>query len=161
MAASLLFPELAFLYTPATAPTRRLSGPARSLSGAAFFRRSYSYTAGIGVRTRVVRGEEDVLPRETRESELVEKLNGYPLNGNGAASSSSNGSASYYVDERESVEGNGSLVKYMKGNGAAASRLAKEVEVVEAVEEGRKRRIEEIGKEEAWFKQSGPQVEVK
>ncbi|XP_030463252.2 protein ACTIVITY OF BC1 COMPLEX KINASE 8, chloroplastic isoform X1 [Syzygium oleosum] len=180
MAASLLFPDLAFLSAPrAAAPTRRLSSLSpRALAGtvASFSssrrRRSGSGSrraAGIGVRARVVKEEEGV---------LVENLNGYPSNGNGAASTSSgggggggdasysNGSAGYHADERgRSAEDNGSLVKYVEGNGSAAagasaSRLLKEVEVVEATEEGRKRRIEEIGKEDAWFKQSGPQVEV-
>ncbi|XP_030527421.1 protein ACTIVITY OF BC1 COMPLEX KINASE 8, chloroplastic [Rhodamnia argentea] len=168
MAASLLFPELAFLSTQATAPTRRLSVSSRSLSRTAFSRRSNNPSvARTRVRARVVK-EDDVLPQEARETELVEKLNGYPSTCNGAASPSSgggddaysNGSAGHYVEEMGSAEGNGSLVKYAKGNGGPTSQLLKEVEVVEATEEGRKRRIEEIGKEEAWFKQSGPQVEV-
>ncbi|KAF8019093.1 hypothetical protein BT93_H3846 [Corymbia citriodora subsp. variegata] len=168
-AASLLLPDLAFF---SSVPTRRrFSVSTRSLSRTACFssrRRSSSSSslpARIRVRARVAKEEGVVLPPpETREGELVEKLNGYPSNGNGAASTSSsrggnaysNGSAGYYVDESGSAEGNGSLVKYAKGNGAAV----KEVEVVGATEEGRKKRIEEIGKEEAWFKQSGPQVEL-
>ncbi|KAK3419107.1 hypothetical protein EUGRSUZ_H04831 [Eucalyptus grandis] len=186
MAAFLLLPDLAFISSaragrggpvPVPARRRRLSvSAARSLSSrTAFSAGRRRRSAGIGVRAGVAR-EEGVLPPETRDGELVEKLNGYPSNGNGAASAGgargggdgafSNGSAGYYVEESGSAGGNGSLVKYGKGNGAAATatataeRLVREVEVVGATEEGRKRRIEEIGKEDAWFKQSGPQVEV-
>ncbi|KAK9949736.1 hypothetical protein M0R45_005252 [Rubus argutus] len=62
--------------------------------------------------------------------------------------------------ERLKRKGNGSLVKYVNGNGVAAA-VVDEIEVSKSKEEGRQRKIEQIGKEDAWFKQSGlPKVEV-
>lgn len=50
--------------------------------------------------------------------------------------------------------GNGSLVKYEEGNGAAASSGGG------SEERRRKERVEEIGREDAWFKNGRPQPEV-
>lgn len=58
------------------------------------------------------------------------------------------------MEERGSGASNGSLVKYANGNGAS-TRVVPEDEVLEVNEDARKRRIEEIGEEEAWFKRSG------
>lgn len=104
---------------------------------------------------------------DERESELIKEVNGYGLGGNGAAY---NGNGDYRyngwvnggvtVVESESGVSNGSLVKYVNGNGVAAT-VAGEIQASESTEEGRKKRIEEIGKEEAWFKRSDPQqIEV-
>ena len=95
---------------------------------------------------------------EERERRLIKELNG-----NGAASGSSSRYGVYSnggvgVSESE----NGSLVKYVKGNGVAAAEVVVEVEDPAAKEAGRKRRVEEIGKEDAWFKRAeGESVEVK
>ncbi|KAJ6791838.1 uncharacterized protein M6B38_241560 [Iris pallida] len=52
---------------------------------------------------------------------------------------------------------NGSLVKYAGENGAATATAA----VDEGLKEGRrKKRVEEIGKEDAWFKKTGPEPQV-
>lgn len=171
MAISLLLPDIAFI---SPNPSRRhrfaVSGRRRCVC------RAYVGSSRGKVRTRAVR-EEDLLSGS---------VNGYGLNGvnNGVAttSRSSNGSvgngggSAYYVEEAVVLEerewGNGSLVRYVNGNGVAAAERAStatgvvegmtEMEVLEEKEEGRKRRIEEIGKEDAWFKQSGSdQLEVK
>jgi len=95
-----------------------------------------------------------ILPTRIRalkeEGALVEErvVSDVKWSGNGSVVNGSNGSVRGYVNG----SGNGSLVKYVNGNGVAAER--KEV--------GRKKRLEEIGKEDAWFKQNGePQVEVR
>lgn len=91
----------------------------------------------------------------TRSSSVELSVN----NGNGAASSSGivdyefNGSVEKYTNGGVNVvdvEGNGRLLKY--GNGAAA--VAAEGRVTD---DGRMKRIEEIGKEDAWFKQTEAQ----
>lgn len=123
-----------------------------------------------GLPLRASAREESAALIDDRESLLLKQLS---TNGNGAASSSSvaddgygtNGNGSTRgtgtVLERESDRSNGSLVKYVNGNAAAAV-----VEVVEKGDEagkeskdedGRKRRIEEIGREDAWFKQAEKQ----
>lgn len=107
---------------------------------------------------------------EERDRDLMKEVNGAVLNGNGAASTSGsnygygNGSVDGYsnggVLEVESVKrsSNGSLMKYVNGNGnGVASEVVEDVEFPESKEKGRKKRIEEIGKEEAWFKRSGQQ----
>lgn len=154
---SLLLPELVFL-SPQTTHKHRLSLSKPSLS----INRRY----GLSLRTRIraATKEEGVVVDE-RERKLIKELNG-----NGAAG------ARYSVsEERRYLNGgvgvaekeseNGRLVKYVNGNGAGAT-VAAEVVVEEAQnsaakEDGRKRRVEEIGKEDAWFKQSGQeQIEV-
>ncbi|KAE9602815.1 hypothetical protein Lal_00049486 [Lupinus albus] len=73
-----------------------------------------------------------------------------------------NGSNRLVVKESEN-NGNGSVVKHVNGDGVAASKEVVEdfVEGGKRKEDGRKKRVEEIGKEDAWFKQSGKsQVEV-
>lgn len=105
---------------------------------------------------------EDTAVIAEREREILKELNG---NGNGRV----NGSVERYVNGRVvSVEegessSNGSLMKYASGNGVAATATAKivvEEEKEGLKEDGRKKRVEEIGKEEAWFKRAGQQVEV-
>ncbi|GMY11266.1 protein ACTIVITY OF BC1 COMPLEX KINASE 8, chloroplastic [Fagus crenata] len=154
---SLLLPELVFL-SPQTTHKHRLSLSKPSLS----INRRY----GLSLRTRIrAAAKEEGVVVEERERKLIKELNG-----NGAAG------ARYSVsEERRYLNGgvgvaekeseNGRLVKYVNGNGAAAT-VAAEVVVEEAQnsaakEDGRKRRVEEIGKEDAWFKQSGQeQIEV-
>ncbi|XP_031495034.1 protein ACTIVITY OF BC1 COMPLEX KINASE 8, chloroplastic [Nymphaea colorata] len=92
---------------------------------------------------------------------LEKEVNGYSLNGNGSAYSyggrveSSNGSLKLDSNGTLSTNGaangavNGALVKYSGGNGAATATET----VVEEKEEKRKT-VEEIGQEEAWFKRA-------
>jgi hypothetical protein len=107
--------------------------------------------------------KEDTAVIEEREREILKELNG---NGNGRV----NGSVERYVNgglvsvEEGESSSNESLVKYVNGNGAAAVETA-EILVEEkkegSKEEGRQKRIEEIGKEDAWFKRAGQQqIEV-
>ncbi|CAM8883910.1 unnamed protein product [Rhodiola kirilowii] len=92
--------------------------------------------------------------KENRVIELSE--NGY-VNG-GVKKGYVNGSV---------VDGNGSLVKYGNGNGAAVGTVVREVAAVE-LEKGEKKKkkkksIEEIGQEDAWFKKDKkvkPEVSV-
>ncbi|KAG7987390.1 hypothetical protein I3843_03G131500 [Carya illinoinensis] len=155
MAVSLTLPEL-FLLSPQKTPTHRLFLSKTSLSRG--LRRS------LDVRTRIRAVSKEGALVEDRERQLIKELN----KGNGAASavtgdsrygvsveSSSNGSVGV------SAPGNGSLVKYVNRNGVTAGELVEEVEDPASKEEGRKRRIEEIGKEDAWFKRIGKEsIEV-
>jgi len=93
------------------------------------------------------------------EGALVEErvVSDVKWSGNGSVVNGSNGSVRGYVNG----SGNGSLVKYVNGNGVAAEVVEDFVETSKRKEVGRKKRLEEIGKEDAWFKQNGePQVEV-
>ncbi|KAJ8769657.1 hypothetical protein K2173_005260 [Erythroxylum novogranatense] len=144
--ASTSSPSLGFLFL--SQPSRRsLSVSAHSLSKLPSLSNSSKLRRFLFVRA--VRAEEGVASRE-READLLKEVNG-----NGApASTSGNGSAGDYygfgngpIEEYENggvdSVSDGSLVKYVDGgNGAVAA------------EEGRKKRIEEIGKEEAWFKRA-------
>ncbi|XP_062007087.1 protein ACTIVITY OF BC1 COMPLEX KINASE 8, chloroplastic [Rosa rugosa] len=150
---SLPLPELTFL-SPRTTSKRRLS-----LSGVPLSKFPISRYQRCGLRSRIrAAKEEGVVVVEEREAELIKKVNGVSGSGyssNGAANKYSNGSVRVVESE------NGSLVKYVNGNGAAEATVVEEVEVLKSKEEGRQRKIEEIGKEDAWFKQSGlPKVEV-
>lgn len=163
---SVLIPELTFL-SPQSTPRRCIS-----LSRNTHSRLSLSRNRGgcdFRLRTLIRAVKEDGVVVEERESELIEGGNGVGLSSNGAATTSTSGNGYVYngslkkysnggVSVLESGNGasNGSLMKYVNGNGVAA-----EVEDAEVKEEGRKKRVEEIGKEDAWFKQSGDQkVEV-
>ncbi|KAH7520691.1 hypothetical protein FEM48_Zijuj08G0172000 [Ziziphus jujuba var. spinosa] len=164
---SLPIPELTFL-PPQTTLKRRLSLSRNSLSKPSLYRCS---RFNLSFRTRIIRAvrEEGVVVEE-RDRDLLKEVNGAVLNGNGAASTSGsdygygNGSVDGYsnggVIEDESVKrsSNGSLMKYVNGNGnGVPSEVVEDVEFPESKEKGRKKRIEEIGKEEAWFKRSGQQ----
>lgn len=151
MAASLTLPELLFL-SPHTTPKNRLFFSHISVSRNLRCRPAF--------RNRIRAVSDEGLLVEERERQLIKQLK----NGNGAATGNasyglstegySNGSVG--VSERE----NGSLVKHVNGNGVAAAELVEE-EDTGSKEEGRKRRIEEIGKEDAWFKRSGKEsIEV-
>uniref|UniRef100_F6H4A0 ABC1 atypical kinase-like domain-containing protein n=1 Tax=Vitis vinifera TaxID=29760 RepID=F6H4A0_VITVI len=146
--ASLPLPNFTFL-PPETTPKLRLSLSRFSLS------RRITTGASLRGRVRAVQGDGVVV--EDRESELLS-------GGNGAANLNGNGGYGY----NGSVEGytngasNGSLPKYVNGNGAAAVTVVEEVyEVKTEVDGVEKKTIEEIGQEEAWFKRSGQgQIEV-
>ncbi|KAJ9170303.1 hypothetical protein P3X46_018422 [Hevea brasiliensis] len=156
MASSLPLPDLTFLY-PQTTPKNRLSLSKLPLS-------TNQLRKTLLLRTRLLAVREDSLVIEERERELLKELNG-----NGAASTSSsddygfnvssissftNGGVSMVESEKEIT--NGSLVKYVNGSGVAAAEMVVEEEA-ELSEDGRKKRIEEIGKEVAWFKRAGQQ----
>ncbi|KAG6773605.1 hypothetical protein POTOM_020895 [Populus tomentosa] len=164
MASSLPLPELTFI-SPQTR-TRKHHHHLLPLSRHSLSKLNVSSKKlkfNIPLRTPVVRAlSEDTAVIEEREREILKELNG---NGNGRV----NGSVERYVNGRVvSVEegessSNGSLMKYASGNGVAATAKAKivvEDEKEGLKEDGRKKRIEEIGKEEAWFKRAGQQVEV-
>lgn len=144
---SLLLTELNFL-TPQITPKHR-----RSLTS---FRSLYSVSKhkyNVTLRTRIRAVKE--------ESALVEeRVSDVKWNRNGAATSvvnGKNGSVRGYVNGSE----NGSLVKYVNGNGVAAEVVEDFAETSKRKEVGRKKRLEEIGKEDAWFKRNGEaQVEV-
>ncbi|KAL5555880.1 hypothetical protein UlMin_038116 [Ulmus minor] len=163
---SLPIPELTFL-SPHSSPKRCISLSRNSVSRLSLSRSGRRYNLALRTRIRAVVGE--------RESELIKEVNGVESSGNGAAAASSSGngyalggSAERYSNgvssglESGNGASNGRLLKYVNGNGnGVATEVVGEVKVVEVTEEGRQKRIEEIGKEDAWFKQSGgPQVEV-
>ncbi|XP_072972664.1 protein ACTIVITY OF BC1 COMPLEX KINASE 8, chloroplastic [Typha angustifolia] len=87
-------------------------------------------------------------------------LNGYVVNGNGRAfgydvvEKSGNGRLEMLL-EVNGTSGR-SLVKYEDGNGAAG----KGVDDVVSEERKRKKRVEDISKEDAWFKKDGQQPQV-
>ncbi|XP_024023620.1 protein ACTIVITY OF BC1 COMPLEX KINASE 8, chloroplastic isoform X2 [Morus notabilis] len=166
MASSIAIPELNFLF-PQSTPRRCFSLSRNSRSRLTLYR---NHGGDFRLRSGIRAAKEDGgVVVEEREKRLIES-------GNGAATASTSGNG-YALDG--SVEGhsnggvsvvetgngasNGSLAKYVNGNGVAAAEaeVVAEVRDVEVKEEGRKKRIEEIGKEDAWFKQSGSQnVEV-
>ncbi|XP_027329905.1 protein ACTIVITY OF BC1 COMPLEX KINASE 8, chloroplastic [Abrus precatorius] len=149
-------PELHFL-SPQITPKRRLSLSKLPSSASSISRH---VTSNIILRTTPIRATRE-------ESVLAERVNDVEWSGNGVAAVSGNDRGG--TDGNGTVEGyvngaaNGSLVKYGyesgNGNGVAAEVL--EVEAFKLREDGRKKRLEEIGKEDAWFKQTGKeQVEV-
>lgn len=161
MATSLPLPELVFV-----SPKRLFSS---SSPGCLLYRVPFSRTCRFRVlrRTKLRAVREDGVVAEERENELIKEVNGYGLGSNGAAY---NGNGDYRYNgwvnggvttvESETGGTNGNLVKYVNGNGVAAAVVG-EIQASESVEEDRKKRIEEIGKEEAWFKRSDQQqVEV-
>ncbi|XP_044469491.1 protein ACTIVITY OF BC1 COMPLEX KINASE 8, chloroplastic [Mangifera indica] len=167
--ASLALPELSFSLSKPSS-IRRIYVSKLSLCrpswGGSCIRYQRLNLGGYRARIQAVK-EENIVVEEKREDELVEDLKGLEFNGNG------NGAATRRYDLNSSLNGysNGSLVKYVNGNG-----LAVDAEVVGEFEEGelvdelkekmkedeRKKKVEEIGKEEAWFKKSGleKQIEV-
>lgn len=171
MASSIAIPELTFLSPRST--SKRCFSLSRNPRSRISLSRNRG--CGFGLRSRIRAAKEDAggVVVEERERKLIES-------GNGAAATASTGGNGYALNgsvERHSIgsatvvesgngTSNGSLVKYVKGNGAAATAAAgaevvAEVRDAEMTEEGRKKRIEEIGKEDAWFKKSGAQkVEV-
>ncbi|XVE86688.1 hypothetical protein DITRI_Ditri18aG0054200 [Diplodiscus trichospermus] len=172
MASSLPLQELHFLAPRKTSKYRFYLSRYSSLSRVSLAGNSHLRN-GVFLRSRIRAHKEEVVAYEEREREFIKEVNGgFELNGNGSASQYeyNNGSVEEYTNGGFGVvenESNGSLVKYVNGNGngAAATVTAAEVVVVEeegvVSEEVRKKRVEEIGKEEAWFKRSNrEQVEV-
>lgn len=176
MASSIAIPELTFLSPRST--SKRCFSLSRNPRSRISLSRNRG--CGFGLRSLIRAAKEDAggVVVEERERKLIES-------GNGAAATASTGGNGYALNglvERHSIgsatvvesgngTSNGSLVKYVKGNGAAAAaatataaagaEVVAEVRDAEMTEEGRKKRIEEIGKEDAWFKKSGaPKVEV-
>ncbi|KAK6238068.1 hypothetical protein QUC31_003537 [Theobroma cacao] len=167
MASSLPLQELHFL-SPTTSKHQfylsRYSSRSRiSLAGNSHLRN------GVVSRSRIRALKEEGVAYEEREKEFIKEVNGrLELNGNGSASKYeyTNGSVEGYSNGGVGVvesESNGSLAKYVNGNGngngnGAAVVTAAEVVVVEeegvVSEAARKKRVEDIGKEEAWFKRS-------
>ncbi|XP_022843276.1 protein ACTIVITY OF BC1 COMPLEX KINASE 8, chloroplastic-like [Olea europaea var. sylvestris] len=119
----------------------------------------------VATRIRAVQREESVVLEEG-DNEIITKLNG-SVNGsangnygygNGSIEKSTNGSLK--IESQ-----NGSLAKYANGNGngSVAVNTGKEMVEVVKVKEGIKKNksVEEIGQEDAWFKQiAQDQVEV-
>lgn len=153
-------PEITFL---TSSSSRRLS---------CLLHRRLNFKGGrskLTSRSRVIasekKGEETVLVE--KESEYFRTLNG-SLNGNsggkyGANSSGTkdytNGSIGAVGSESKSEEVNGSIVKYLDGNGSG--KVGVEVKVEEEAVKKETKSVEEIGQEEAWFKRSGePEVSV-
>ncbi|XP_027363331.1 protein ACTIVITY OF BC1 COMPLEX KINASE 8, chloroplastic-like [Abrus precatorius] len=153
---SLLLLELKFL-APKITPKRRRS-LSRFCSRCSVSRNS-RYNVALRTRVRAVK----------EEGALIERVNGVKWSGNGAATSvaterGGNGSVNSGLgvkSENGDGVGNGGLVKYVNGNGVAAEVVENSEEASKRREDGRKKRLEEIGKEDAWFKQSGEaQIEV-
>ncbi|CAI8598766.1 unnamed protein product [Vicia faba] len=119
-------PELHFL-SPLTPHRNRFSLSTHSISRLSTF--------NAALRTARIRASKE-------DSALAERVNDVEWSGNGAASSG-------YVNGAV----NRSSVEYGYGNGVAAMEVV-DVEASKVSEDGRKRRLEEIGKEDAWFKQT-------
>ncbi|MCI15904.1 putative aarF domain-containing protein kinase chloroplastic-like, partial [Trifolium medium] len=102
-------------------------------------------TSNVALRATRIRAAKD-------ESALAERVNDVELSGNGVASRAGiNGAARGYVNG--AVNGGSSEYGYGNGNGVAVTEVV-DVEASKVNEDGRKRRLEEIGKEDAWFKQT-------
>ncbi|KOM30661.1 hypothetical protein LR48_Vigan01g021500 [Vigna angularis] len=148
---SLLLLQLKFLAPQITTKPRRSLSRFHSRSPARSSRRN----AGI----RAVK----------EEGAVIDRVNDVEWSGNGVAASGrgGNGAVNGYVNGvsgvRESGSANGSLVKYVNGNG---NGVAAEVVVEDFMgaskrrEDGRKRRLEEIGKEDAWFKKQSAEAPI-
>ncbi|XP_057806999.1 protein ACTIVITY OF BC1 COMPLEX KINASE 8, chloroplastic-like [Salvia miltiorrhiza] len=117
-----------------------------------------------GTRIRAVRREESTVLDE-RDRELKSRLNGN-VNGNGSGNYAySNGSVGSYANGSAKIQQeNGNLVKYVNGNSngnAATKRGVEAVKADEVISEKKKKTVEQIGQEDAWFKQKGQdRVEV-
>ncbi|TKY73913.1 aarF domain-containing kinase [Spatholobus suberectus] len=131
-------PELHFL-SPQITPKRRLSLSKLPSSAYSISRHATSNASLRAARIRAIR----------EESALAERVNDVEWSGNGAAVANGRG--------RDGADGNGAVEGYV--NGATNGSLVKYAS--KRSEDGRKKRLEEIGKEDAWFKQTGnDQVEV-
>ncbi|XP_007048092.2 PREDICTED: uncharacterized protein sll1770 [Theobroma cacao] len=166
MASSLPLQELHFL-SPTTTSKHRFYLSRYSLRSRISLAGSSHLRNGVVSRSRIRALKEEGVAYEEREKEFIKEVNGrLELNGNGSASKYeyTNGSVEGYSNGGVGVvesESNGSLAKYVNGNGdgnGAAVVTAAEVVVVEeegvVSEAARKKRVEDIGKEEAWFKRS-------
>ncbi|XP_020571328.1 uncharacterized protein LOC110018375 [Phalaenopsis equestris] len=113
---------------------------------------SFRRRSSSRVSLRSVREQRLAVTEAPREEEKeLELVHDYSWNGNGSvpglevAERSANGNLDAYLNGNGA--GNGSLVKYVGGTETAVG----EVDSVTA-EKRRKKRVEEIGKEDAWFK---------
>ncbi|XP_077213077.1 ABC2 homolog 13 [Tasmannia lanceolata] len=142
-ASSPLLPELSFL-SPKTGQKIRIP-----LIKFQFQNRKYRSISNFG--SKAVPDEQIAIVEVKGEEK--ESSNSYNWNGNesGYEYNGSKGSSNGSVREVLSGNGlsNGSLAKYINGNGAAT----KEVSEAES-EVKRKKKVEEIGQEDAWFKRN-------
>ncbi|CAI0428827.1 unnamed protein product [Linum tenue] len=133
--------------SPSTVSKRRvsLSGRCCGLNSRSLRNVQLSYRSlRLRTRVRAVKEESASAVIEEREIELLKKLNGNGAGGGGGGGKyGSNGSFS----NASGGSSNGRLMKYVNGNGGASA--------AETAEDGRKKRIEEVGKEDAWFKRDG------
>lgn len=147
---SLLLPNINFNSRQSTI-TRSVSIPGIFLP-----RNRLRYNHNLQLRTRLIRAsKDDNVAVEDRENAVINgDYNGSArLNGNGSARKSVNGD--YNGSAR--LNGNGSLVKYVNGSVTVETEEVSQ----KRKEEVRKKRVEDIGQEDAWFKQSQQkQVEV-
>lgn len=116
-----------------------------------------------GTRIRAVRREDSTVIDE-RDKEFETRLNGN-VNGNSSGKYPySNGSVKSYANGSAKVEKeNGNLVKYVNGNpnGNMAAKIGVETVKADEVISEKKKTVEQIGQEDAWFKQKGQdRVEV-
>ena len=77
------------------------------------------------------------------------------MTSNGVVASEYGGNSSvngYVNNVMESEDANRSLVKYVNDNGVAAKVVEYFAEALKWKEDGRKKRLEEIGKGDAWLK---------
>ncbi|QCE15329.1 hypothetical protein DEO72_LG11g2338 [Vigna unguiculata] len=155
MSSPLHLPELHFL-SPQITHKRRISLSKLPSSAYSFSRHAAS---NVTLRAARIRASRD-------DSAVAERVDDVKWSGNGAPAA--NGKDRDVADGNGAVErfangaSNGSLVTYGYENGnGVATEVVVEVEASKRNEDGRKKRLEEIGKEDAWFKQTGSeQVEV-
>ncbi|KAM7529223.1 hypothetical protein LguiB_032633 [Lonicera macranthoides] len=106
----------------------------------------------LSLRTRIRVSSREESAVQEREVELV---NDIELNGNSNGNYNYNGSVDKYSN------GNGSLMEYGSGNGKIGGQVVVDKKGEEVGEKKQKKKsVEEIGQEDAWFKQNGGQVEV-
>jgi len=148
---SLLLPNINFNSRQSPTITRSVS-----IAGIFLPRNRLSYNHNLRIRTRLIRAsKDDNVAVEDRDNAV--KINGdyngsARLNGNGSARKSVNGD----FNGSARLNGNGSLVKYVNGS------VTVETEEVtkKRKEEVRKKRLEDIGQEDAWFKNNTQQKQV-
>lgn len=148
---SLLLPNINFNSRQSPTITRSVS-----IAGIFLPRNRLSYNHNLRIRTRLIRAsKDDNVAVEDRDNAV--KINGdyngsARLNGNGSARKSVNGD----FNGSARLNGNGSLVKYVNGS------VTVETEEVtkKRKEEVRKKRVEDIGQEDAWFKNNTQQKQV-
>ncbi|XP_050204862.1 protein ACTIVITY OF BC1 COMPLEX KINASE 8, chloroplastic [Mercurialis annua] len=146
---SLTLPDLSFISPKTTANSKHRFSLSRNYS----LSRVPAKTAALRLRTVAtrVRGSsirEEILLIDEKERELLKQVNG---NGSASSSYNSNGSLVKYVNGGNGVASSAEVV-VVEGDQNAAAEFSKEV--------GRRKRIEEIGKEDAWFKKADQQQQV-
>ncbi|XP_047181810.1 protein ACTIVITY OF BC1 COMPLEX KINASE 8, chloroplastic-like [Vigna umbellata] len=155
MSSPLHLPELHFL-SPQITHKRRISLSKLPSSAYSFSRHAAS---NVTLRAARIRASRD-------DSALAERVDDVKWSGNGVPAA--NGRDRDVAGGNGTVEGfangasNGSLVTYgYENQNGVATEVVVENEASKLNEDGRKKRLEEIGKEDAWFKQTGSeQVEV-